>query len=271
MCAEEVGMDFVHAAGLRLGFQRRGEGPCLLLLHGGVSDSRVWRRELDVLSDAFEVVAWDAPGCGSSSDPPEHFRMAQYADCLREFIDVLGLGCPHVLGHSWGSTLALELYRQHATMVSSLVLVGAYAGWAGSLPPEQVEQRLQFALQIATMLINQFEADSMQGLFSYVMPKDRAEELQTILSEIHPGGTKTMAYALAEADLREMLPRIEVPTLLVWGDADQRSPLSIARECHASIPRSTLTVMPGLGHDCYLESPETFEAEVRNFLLSLET
>lgn len=262
-------MDVVQAAGLRVAFRRRGEGPCLLLLHGAVSDSRVWRRELEALSDAFTVVAWDAPGCGASSDPPEHFRMPEYADCLGEFIDALGLGRPHVLGHSWGSTVALELYRQRPTVVSSLVLVGAYAGWAGSLPPEQVEQRLQFALRIADLPANEFEPDSMRGLFSDVMPENRADELRTIMSEIHPSGTRTMAYALAQADLREVLPRIDVPTLLLYGDADQRSPLSIARELHASIPGSKLTVMPGLGHECYLESAESFEAEVRNFLLKV--
>lgn len=262
-------MEHVEVAGLRVAFQRLGDGQPLLLLHGGVSDSRVWRVELESLSDAFTVVAWDAPGCGASSDPPESFRMAEYADCLARFIDALGLERPHVLGHSWGSTLALELYRQRPELVRSLVLVGAYVGWAGSLPPEEVEQRLQFALQAASLGPNAFDPTSMPGP-SDAMPRDRAEELARIMSEIRPTGTRTMAYALAEADLRHVLPRIDVPTLVLAGDADERSPLSVAQELHASIPRSTLTVMPGLGHECYLESPTMFETEVRKFLLGAE-
>jgi pimeloyl-ACP methyl ester carboxylesterase len=263
-------MDHVEVAGLRIAFRRQGDGQPLLLLHGAVSDSRVWRVELESLSDAFTVVAWDAPGCGGSSDPPEHFRMAEYADGLARFIDALGLERPHVLGHSWGSTLALELYRQRPTLVRSLILVGAYAGWAGSLPPREVEQRLQFALRTADLGPNEFDPASMPGLFSDAMPHDRAEELARIMSEIRPVGTRTMAYALAEADLRDVLPRIDVPTLLLFGDADERSPLNVARELHASIPRSTLTVMPGLGHECYLESATTFETEVRKFLLGVQ-
>jgi len=74
-------MEHVDVAGLRIAFQQRGQGPCVLLLHGAVSDGRVWRSQLDSLSDAFTVVAWDAPGCDGSSDPPEHFRMAEYAEC----------------------------------------------------------------------------------------------------------------------------------------------------------------------------------------------
>ena len=64
--------------------------------------------------------------------------------------------------------------------------------------------------------------------------------------------------------------RIEVPTLLIYGDADERSSLDVSNELHAAIPGSRLTVMPGLGHECYLESAEAFDTEVRGFLLKLE-
>ncbi len=83
---------YVDVDGLQIAFRRAGDGPALLLLHGGISDSRVWRDVLDDLSDEFGVVAWDAPGCGQSSDPPETFRLPEYADCLATFIDVIGLG-----------------------------------------------------------------------------------------------------------------------------------------------------------------------------------
>lgn len=261
-------MESVEAGGLRIAFRRSGSGPCLLLLHGALSDSRVWRNELESFSDAFTVVAWDAPGCGASSDPPERFCMPDYAECLGDFIKVLGLGRVHVLGHSWGSTLALELYRRRPWVVSTLVLVGAYAGWAGSLPPEQVDERLGSALRIADLPPGGFDPDSFAGLFSDVMPVDRADELRAVMSEIHPSGTRTMAYALAEADLRDVLPRIQIPTLLVAGDTDQRSPLTVAQELHAAIRGSTLTVLPGVGHECFLESADAFEAAVRDFLLS---
>jgi pimeloyl-ACP methyl ester carboxylesterase len=77
-----------------------------------------------------------------------------------------------------------------------------------------------------------------------------------------------MAYAFAEADLREVLPSIRVPTLLLYGDADRRSPLHVAEELHARIPGSTLVVMPGVGHSSNMEFPDRFNSEVRSFLRS---
>ena len=261
-------MEHVDVGGLRIAFRRTGKGPVLLLLHGAVCDSRVWRVELDSFADAFTVMAWDAPGCGGSSDPPDHFRMGDFADCLAGYIDALDLGSAHLLGHSWGSTLALELCRRRPAMVRSLVLVGAYAGWAGSLPASEVRKRLEFALQAAEAGPTRFAPHSMPGLFSDVMPPDRARELAAIMSEIRPAATRTMAYALAEADLRDALPRIEVPTLLVYGERDERSSLTVARSLHALIPGSQLRVLPGLGHECYLEDATAFDTIVREFLVA---
>ena len=140
-------MERVDAGGLTIAFERRGDGPPLVLLHGGMSDHREWSRQLEGLSDRFTVVAWDAPGCGASSDPPETFRMADYADRLSDLLEALELDRPHVLGLSWGSTLALELYRRRPEIPRSLVLTAAYAGWAGSLPPEEVARRLERLLE----------------------------------------------------------------------------------------------------------------------------
>jgi pimeloyl-ACP methyl ester carboxylesterase len=244
-----------------------GEGPPLLLLHGAVCDSRVWRVEIDAFADEFTVVAWDAPGCGGSSDPPEAFRMRDFADCLAGFIDALGLDRPHVVGHSWGTTLALELCHRHPWRVRSLVLVGGYAGWAGSLPADEVRRRLAFALNVADSLeTSGWDPTSMPGLFSEVMPTDRAQELAAIMTDVRPVATRTMARALAEANLRDALGAVTAPTLLVYGDADERSPLAVARDLNARIPGSVLTVLPGLGHECCMEDPSAFDAAVREFL-----
>ena len=104
-------MKMTEVGGLRIAYDRAGAGPPLVLLHGYVGDGpATWRRQLEGLCGEFTVVAWDAPGAGGSSDPPESFGMADYADCLAGFVDRLGLERPphpprNVLSarRAWGS------------------------------------------------------------------------------------------------------------------------------------------------------------------------
>lgn len=221
---------------------------------------------MKAFSDEFSVIAWDAPGCGQSTDPPESFRLPEYADALAGLLARLRLEPAHVLGHSFGGTLALELARRHPAAVATLVLVGGYAGWKGSLHVDEVEHRLSFALEVADRLPGGFEPESMPGLFSEKMSPEAATMLRAIMADCRPVATRAMAHALAEADLRDALPSIRVPTLLVYGDADERSSLTVAGDLTRRIPGSRLVVLPGLGHECYLEDPEGFNAEIRTFL-----
>jgi pimeloyl-ACP methyl ester carboxylesterase len=261
----------IEIEGLRIAYERAGEGPPLVLLHGYVGDGRgTWRRQIDELSEEFTVVAWDAPGAGRSSDPPESFRLADYADCLAGFVDALGLRGPHVVGLSFGGGLALELYRRHPTIPKSLVLAGAYAGWAGSLPPEVVELRLRQALELADLPPDQLVRAILPTLFSESAPGELVDELAANMSDFHPAGLRAMARSFAEADLREALPSIDVPTLLLYGDRDVRAPLGVAEDLHAAIPASRLVVMPGVGHVSCVEAAERFNAEVRAFLRSVK-
>jgi pimeloyl-ACP methyl ester carboxylesterase len=240
------------------------------LLHGGACDGRVWARQLEDLSAEFSVVAWDAPGCGGSSDPPETFRMADYADCLADFIKTLGLRRPYVLGHSLGGGLALELYGRHPRIPQALILAGAYAGWAGSLPHGEVERRLQIALETARRGPGRIGSGPGSVLPTDSVRPVPSTEPEAIMSELHPAGTRVMAAAFADADLRYVLPLIDVPTLLVHGETDERAPLEVAEDLHAGIRGSELVVLPGVGHESYQEAPGLFSVEVRRFLRSIQ-
>jgi pimeloyl-ACP methyl ester carboxylesterase len=258
-----IGVDDVQIA-----FDQTGDGPPLLLLHGGVCDRRVWRGTVAALADEFTVIAWDAPGCGESSDAPGDFTMADYADCLAQFVDGLSLpDAPHVVGHSWGSTLALELCLRHPSLVRRLVVVGAYAGWAGSLPPDEVATRLAFAHAAAAEIeAGSWDPASMPSLFSAAMPAAQAAELTAIMAEVRAPAVRTMAVALAQSDLSARLGTITAPTLIVRGESDERSPVAVCRALQARIPASQLAVLPGVGHECYLEDNAAFTATLRTFL-----
>lgn len=255
--------------GLHIGYEREGHGPPVVLLHGFVGDSREWRRQLDALSDEFTVIAWDAPGAGRSSDPPAPFDMSDYADCLAGFIRTQQLERVHVVGLSFGGALALELFRRHPTIPLSLVLAGAYAGWRGSLPREVGEQRLELCLKLASGPADDFVRTMIPGMFSSSPDADIVEEFGAIMTEFHPDGFIAMARALAEANLRDVLPTIDVPTLILNGDEDARASMSVAEDLLAAIPDSRFVVLPGTGHMSSIEAADRFNEEVRGFLRPL--
>ena len=264
-------VDRVEVAGLPLAYRRAGQGPPLLLLHGAYEDGRAWKRQLDALSDEFTVVAWDAPGCGASDDPPSTFSAADYADCVHGFIEALGLSRAHVLGLSWGSMLALALYERHPSAATSLVLASAYAGWAGSLPAEEVQRRMRQVLREVELPAGAFIPDWIPTLLTPSAPPELVDEVAALMAEFHPAGMRQAALCMGDMDYRGVLPTIAVPTLLLYGDADVRSPAStVGKDLHDRIPGSTLVVIPGAPHLANVEAPDAFNAAVRDFLRSVE-
>ncbi len=263
-------MDHVDVKGLRIGYERAGAGPPLVLLHGFVGDGRAtWSGQLEDLSDEFTVIAWDTPGTGGSSDPPEWFRSPGFADCLAGFIDALGLVRPHLVGLSFGGVVALELFRRHPEIPRTLVLAGAYAGWAGSMSPQRAEERLRFCLRAAELSPREFVDAMLPSMFCDAKTA-RVAKFVASMRSFSPAGFRLLARASAEADLRDVLAHINVPTLLLYGDRDVRAPIPIAEALHAAIPRSRLVVLSGVGHVSCVEAPQQFNREVRDFIRSTE-
>lgn len=257
-------MPVVPANGLEIGFDRAGNGPPLVLAHGGASDAREWGPQLAGLSGELTVIAWDEPGSGRSSDlPAPDFGLAGVADTLAALIEGLELAPAHVGGLSWGGVVALELYRRRPELVGTLILADTYAGWRGSLPADEIAARV-LALRAELAAPGEFKA-VVPGLFASEPAPEVVAEMDRIMADVRPESMRHTFEAIAACDLSGLLPRIEVPVLLVWGEQDARSPLRVAHEFEAATPDSRLVVIPGAGHMSNLEQPEAFNAAVLEF------
>jgi pimeloyl-ACP methyl ester carboxylesterase len=260
-------MQRADVGGLSVAYAQAGHGPALVLLHGFLFDSRTWRPQVEELANDFEVIAWDAPGAGRSSDPPEGFGIADWAACLAELLDVAEVEGAHLVGLSWGGLLAQELYRRDPDRVLSLVLADTYAGWKGSLAAAATGERLAACLRDSTSRADELVSRYLPGMHSESATQEVRNELATIMSDFHPVGFRLMARSLAESDTRDLLRAIRVPTLLLWGEADARSPLNVAHGIANLIPEARLAVIPGAGHLSNIEAPTRFNAEIRAFCL----
>jgi pimeloyl-ACP methyl ester carboxylesterase len=260
-------VNVVRSGRLEIGYERAGKGPLLVFVHGAAEDSRVWQPQLSAFADEFTVVAWDEPGAGRSSGVPTDFGLPDYANCLATLIEEVALGPANVVGLSWGGTLALELYRHHPDLVATLILVDSYAGWKGSLSQEEVDARVEGVQRMLAAPPEEFDP-TLPGLFAAGPPPEFAPLLAAMAADVRPESLRSELLALAEADQRDLLPHIAVPTLLIWGEQDVRSPLSVAHQFEQAIPKTQLVVIPGAGHVSNLERPEEFNNALREFLRS---
>lgn len=258
-------METVEVRGLRLAYRRAGHGPTVMLVHGGVEDSRSWTPQIEALSDEFTVIAWDEPGAGGSADLPDQFGLPDYADCLAGLIRALGASPTSVVGLSWGTTVILELYRRHPAMVHSMVLADGYAGWRGSLGAEEADARLA-AVRAALAEPDETFDPTLPGLFAGAPPANFVPLMEAMAADVRRRSMLTALTAMAQADLTDVLPTVQVPTQLIWGALDVRSPLSVAHEFERRIPGARLAVIPDCGHASNLEAPGLFSELVRSFL-----
>jgi pimeloyl-ACP methyl ester carboxylesterase len=257
-------VEFVQLNGLRIAYERVGTGPALLLVHGAGEDGRTWRPQLAGLADEFTVIAWDEPGAGRSSDLPDGFGLDGFADALAAVIDTLQLGPVHVAGLSWGGTVVLELYRRHPQRVATLIMIDTYAGWKGSLPAAEVKARVEGARAMLAVPPESFDP-TLPGLFAADPPEKYVPLLAAVAADVRPTTLQRQLDIMAQTDLSRLLPEISVPTLLIWGRSDVRSPLSVAHQFEEAIPDAHLVVIDGAGHLSHLEQPEHVNDAIRAF------
>ncbi|MET1059526.1 MAG: alpha/beta hydrolase [Nocardioides sp.] len=265
-------MERVDVEGLRIAYERAGSGPPVALVHGFVGDGlSTWGDQIEALSPEFTVLAWDAPGAGGSSGPPPGFRAGEYADCLVAFLRALGFVHAHLVGLSFGGIVTLAVAERHPEVPRSLGLLGAYAGWRGSLPHQEVDARLAQCLELSELPAEDFARAMVPSMFSANAGAAAVAGFATSVRRLDPAGFRTMARASAESDLRHVLPGISVPTLLVYGDQDVRAPLYVAEALRSAIPAARLVVLPGVGHVSCVEAPGAVNRALGTFLRSLET
>jgi pimeloyl-ACP methyl ester carboxylesterase len=106
---------------------------------------------------------------------------------------------------------------------------------------------------------------TLPGLFANDPPAEFVPLMEEMAADVRPESMRTALLVMAEADQRDLLPRIAAPTLLIWGELDARSPLTVARQFEEVIPDARLVVIPGAGHVSNLEQPELFNDAVREF------
>lgn len=242
-----------------------GDGPHrpLLMVHALGADRRLWSAQLPLLSATRRVLTFDLPGHGSSQALPGPYSISDLGTDVIGLAGAAGLDEFDLCGISLGGLLGLWIGVNHHDRVGRLVVcntaarVGTEESWQTRI--DTVERAgMEGILEMAL-------ARFFTPGFPAAHPEVAAAAADTLLA-IDPVGYLGCCAALRDADLRERVPAIRCPTLVIGSDQDISTPPEDASWLNEHIPGSRLKILEGAAHLSNIEQPEAWANEVTAFL-----
>jgi pimeloyl-ACP methyl ester carboxylesterase len=239
-----------------------GGGPPALLLHGWGAEGASLQPLATHLAPRYRTIVPDLPGFGASALPPAAWGVPDYAVWVTHLLARLGVERAVVVGHSFGGRLGIWLAAERPALVERLVLVAA----AGLRPPPSA--RRAAVRRLSRLGRMAAAAPGAGGLVERL--RARWHRAVGAADYAAAGPLRATFVKVVEQDLRDLLPRIQAPTLLVWGSADPETPLADGATMARLIPNARLHVLAGAGHYVYLERPAETCAAIDAFLAATE-
>jgi non-heme chloroperoxidase len=260
-----------------------GSGPPLILLHEWASNHRVWNPIVNELDSQFTIYRWDARGHGNhpaaGADQPTVARMAKD---LAGLIEHFGLRRSIVVGHSMGVLVAWEYLATFGCgRVDGLGVIdqsprlvtngdwslGIYYDWPAERDARFVaDMRKDFVEAVVRLVGCGRNARARERLQS---PSDGLWRLRAYMASVEPELLIPIWQSLTAADYRPVLPRIDVPALLVYGSESNFYGVETGEYVQRAMPNATLLVFEGADHSPHLAEPKRFAAELAGFARGL--
>lgn len=259
-------MPVIRAGEVDLDYERRGEGPPLLLIMGMSGTRHHWGEPfLRLLADDFELIAYDHRGVGDSSRVESPFTIADLANDAAALLRALDIDSAHVVGISMGGMVAQELALAHPERVRTLLLGCTWCGGPeGVLAGGETTRILRDA--VITRDREQMVRASWQVNVSQSFAADQAAKARFVEIGMSKGVASVVVMeqmrALAAHDTTQRLQEITVPTLIVHGSADLMLPVQNAHLIARLMPMARLEIIEDVGHLFFWERPEQAAALV---------
>ena len=238
--------------------EQMGEGSRqVLLLHGWGCTTEHFRPIMQAMEKDYRMTVIDFPGHGKSGRPPKPWGVSDYADCVVDVMDQLGIEKCHLIAHSFGGRVS------RPERVGKMVLTGC----AGLKKPQTEEQkkRSQAYQKKKQQLQNLQKLPLIGKLAENAMEKLRKQYGSADYNALDEEMRKTFVKVISE-DLAPLLPKIQASTLLIWGEKDQDTPLWMGQKMEKEIRDAGLVVFENDDHFAYLRQWPRFVQVIKAFL-----
>ena len=259
--------EFVHVGEVRIAYERAGEGPLLLLMHGAEASRQMFAALVPLLAARFTVVAYDQRACGDTESPAHAATLVDLANDAAALIRGLGRGRAHVFGSSFGGRVAQALALLHPECVDRLVLGSTWA-----LPHSYETLHPEGAARIGELRARLPEsAEELAGWFFPEPFLRERPDLRGIFAGARPQTERSRRRAQAVASTLDRSPAvIEAPTLVVAGELDRVVPARLTMQLADVIPDCERTLLAGVGHVTVMQATASVAAALTGFLSTRE-
>jgi sigma-B regulation protein RsbQ len=236
--------------------------PTLVLGHGFGCDQQIWAAVANMLAEEYPVVLFDHMGCGRSDrgayDPERYDNLFAYAEDLADLVAALRLDRPVLVGHSvsgaigWLASVEVpSLFRQVIAIGPSPRYINDPPDYIGGFEERDVEEMMDL------MERNRFE---WAGYLAPLVMADEerpalADQLRQSFLKGDPEISRRFARSTFMSDIRSYLPRVRVPTVILYNDRDVIVPPEVIDYLHRAIPHSRLRKLDATGHYPHMSNP----------------
>jgi pimeloyl-ACP methyl ester carboxylesterase len=237
--------------GLKLAYYVYGEGePTLVFVVAWIGSAELWIPQVDYFSQNFKMVTIDMRGAGESDKPADDYTIDLYVDDLNSIIEELQEKNIVLIGESMGAQIAIKYVATYPGKVSKLVLTG---GTPKIIASDDFPDG--FPLEVSQRLLILFQESYSRGLrtfIKFVFPEAGTEYLRESAFAVCQKTTKEIAINcfsnFLKEDLRPLLGKIDIPTLIIHGENDRLMLLEAAKYMHENISGSKMYVFKDKGH-----------------------
>lgn len=263
---------FVTVEGIRLHFVRKGSGRPVVMLHGGILSALDYASVLDMVESlGFQGIAFDRPGYGYSDRPRTKLDPIAQARLLHNATKQLGLEKPILVGHSWSGLLVLAYALEYPNELSGIVLLAPAAYGGEAYPTGPLDDALYYLIK--TPVVGKVLTNTLLPVLGRSMAKPSVQMafapdpvpetyLEAAISiwprpkQIWANREDVFTFRPAADQLSMRYGEIQVPVMIVVGDADPFYPQLQSYRLHKELPQSRLTVLEKTGHMIPLVYPE---------------
>ncbi len=245
--------------GIKINYSTRGNGECVLFLHGWGASIKLFDSLMETVSKKYCAVAMDLPGFGESGEPDYPWSVDDYVSFVVKFAKETGLMPAAIIGHSFGGRIMIKLL---AGGLMPGVKKAVFMDAAGIKPKKSIKQNVSLMAYKAGRRI--MSTPPMKALFPDAVENMRKRRGSVDYNSATPVMRQTLVKVVNE-DLTSLLPKITVPSLLIWGTADTATPISDGETFERLIPDAGLVRIEGGSHFAFLQAPEICSRAVSSF------